>query len=88
MQKSEIYIVETKYGKGAFGITEAGKDDYFYSFCPDGKFVPWVTGLIKEHPFTRLKCVNNEGIAAWLEKRKEIDDLFAKKIIVNLQQEK
>ena len=87
MQKSEIYIVETKFGKGAFGITGTGKDDYFYSFCPEGKFVPWVTELIKEHPFTRLKCVNNEGITAWLEKRKEIDDLFAKKIIINLQQE-
>lgn len=88
MRKDEIYIVDTRFGKGAFGITGAGKDDCFYSFCPDGKFVPWVTELIENHPFTRLRCVYNEGITAWLEKRKEIDDLFAKKITIGLQQER
>lgn len=84
---NELYIVHTSFGRGAFGFTE-DKSDYFYSFCPKDKFVPWVAKLIKDHPDYRIRCVINEGITRWLELRKEQDDLFAKKIVMNFQEER
>lgn len=81
-ESCEIFIVPTKYGKGAFGFTE-GRKDYFYSFCPEGQFVPWIGEIIKEHPFSKMRCVIDENITKWLELRKQQDDLFAKKIIMN-----
>lgn len=86
-KRNDIYIVATKYGRGAFGFKDNG-EDCFYSFCPEGKFVPWVEKIIKENPTCGLRCVKNEGITAWLEKRKEIDDLFAQKIAFKSQQER
>ena len=81
-KESEIFIVPTKYGKGAFGFTDDRKD-YFYSFCPEGKFPQWLEQIIKEHPYARMRCVFDDDITKWLELRKQQDDLFAKKIIMN-----
>lgn len=83
----KIFIVPTKYGKGAFGYTE-NKEDYFYSICPEGKFVYWIEKIIKEHPYAKMRCVIDENITKWIESRKQQDDLFAKKIVLGIGRDK
>lgn len=86
-KESEIFVVHTKYGRGAFGFTK-DRENYFYSLCLDGKFVPWIEKIIREHPYAKMRCVIDENITKWLELRKQQDDLFATKIAMKKINEK
>lgn len=85
--RNEIYIVHTKYGPAAMSFMEGSPEQHFYSFCPKGKFVPWLKDMIEKFPEFKLRCVKNEGITEWLEARKQQKDIFALEYKANLSRD-
>ena len=84
--RNEIYIVHTKYGPAAMSFMK-GCPWHFYSFCPKGKFVPWLKDMMERFPEFKLRCVKNEGVAEWLEARKQQKDVFAIEYISSLSRD-
>lgn len=84
--RNEIYVVHTKYGPAAMAFIERSSA-HFYSFCPKGKFVPWIKDMIERFPEFKIRCVKNEGITEWLENRKQQKDAFAIEYKANLSRD-